>query len=229
MAALYLIRHGQASFGSANYDALSGKGIEQAAALGESLRRRGISFDAAFAGTMQRHAQTAEHCLNAMGSELQPTTLAGLNEYDHEEVFARHVPALQDKAQLAQYLARFPNPHKTFQLEFEKAVARWRSGDFDGEYTESWNQFRARSIDALTRVRQSTAKSIAVFSSGGPIASITGYTLGLNEDQVIELNWAIMNCSITCLLFNADKISLRYFNDFAHFESHADKSLLTHR
>ena len=229
MAAIYLIRHGQASFGSDNYDALSEKGLQQATAVGESLQQRGIEFDAAFAGTMQRHAQTAANCLHAMGSPLQPTALPGFNEYDHEEVFARHVPELQDKTQMAQYLAQFPNPHKTFQLEFEKAVSRWRSGDFDPDYTETWIQFRTRCVDALNQVRQAGAKNIAVFSSGGPIATVTGHTMGLNDDQIIELNWAIMNCSITCLLFNKDKISLRYFNDFAHFEARADKSLLTHR
>lgn len=228
MAAIYLIRHGQASFGSANYDQLSERGIQQAAALGTSLRERGIEFDAAFAGTMQRHAQTAEHCLSAMDCGLQPEKLAGLNEYDHEEVFARHVPELTEKAKLAQYLAQFPNPHKTFQVEFEKAVKRWRSGDFDPEYSESWLQFRTRCVDALQQIRTQPAKSIAVFSSGGPIATITGHTLGVADDQIVELNWNIINCSVTCLLFNADKISLRYFNDFSHFDA-GDKALLTHR
>lgn len=228
MAAIYLIRHGQASFGSSNYDQLSERGMQQASALGRSLRERGIQFDAVFAGTMQRHAQTAQHCLSAMDSPLQPEKLAGLNEYDHEEVFARHVPELANKADLNQYLARFPNPAKTFQIEFEKAVVRWRSGDFDPDYAESWLQFRQRCIGALQIIRNQPAKSIAVFSSGGPIATMTGHTLGITDDQIVELNWNIINCSITCLLFNSEKISLRYFNDFSHFDG-SDKTLLTHR
>ena len=228
MAAIYLIRHGQASFGSSNYDQLSERGYEQATALGNSLRERGIEFDAAFAGTMARHAQTAQNCLTAMGSTLQPQTLAGLNEYDHEEVFARHVPELKSKAEIGQYLARFPNPAKTFQIEFEKAVERWRSGDYDHEYDESWPHFSGRCVDALQMIRQQTAKNIAVFSSGGPIGMITGHVLGLQEDHSVQLTWALMNCSVTCLLFNADKISLRFFNDFSHFDSNG-KTLLTHR
>ncbi len=228
MAAIYLIRHGQASFGTANYDQLSERGLLQATALGNSLRERGIQFDAAFAGTMQRHAQTALNCLTAMGSDLQPQTLAGLNEYDHEEVFARHVPELRDKSELNQYLARFPNPAKTFQIEFEKAVVRWRSGEFDSDYSESWLQFRNRCVNALHTIRTHAAKSIAVFSSGGPIATITGNTLGISDAQIVELNWNIINCSVTCLLFNSEKITLRYFNDFSHFDG-ADKALLTHR
>lgn len=228
MAAIYLIRHGQASFGSDNYDQLSERGFQQATALGNSLRERGITFDAVFAGTMQRHAQTAQNCLTALGSELQPHALAGLNEYNHEEVFARHLPHLEDKAELARYLAKSGNPSKTFQLEFEKAVKRWRSADFDTEYGETWLSFRQRCIDALQKVRSHTGKSIAVFSSGGPIATMTGHVIGLHDEQIVELNWAIMNCSVTCLLFNQEKISLRYFNDFAHFDT-GNKSLLTHR
>lgn len=228
MAAIYLIRHGQASFGSDNYDHLSERGFQQATALGNSLRERGIVFDAAFAGTMQRHAQTAQNCLAAMGSELQPHALAGLNEYNHEEVFARHLPHLEDKAELARFLAKSGNPSKTFQLEFEIAVKRWRSSDYDSEYSESWLGFRQRCIDALQTVRTSPAKSIAVFSSGGPIATMTGHVLGLSDEQIVELNWAILNCSVTSLLFNANKISLRYFNDFAHFDT-GEKFLLTHR
>ncbi|HVK99136.1 MAG TPA: histidine phosphatase family protein [Dongiaceae bacterium] len=229
MAALYLIRHGQASFGSANYDALSERGHQQARVLGESLVQRGIRFDAAFAGTMQRHTQTAEGCLGAMQCDLPLIQLPEFNEYNHEEVFARHRPELEDKEQFAQFLAQSGDPHKAFQKEFEKAMLRWRSGDFDDEYSESWPAFRARNIAAVDAARRHGAKSIAVFSSGGPISNITGHCLGLDGDQSVGLGWAIMNCSITCLLFTADKISLRYFNDFSHFEIRADKSLVTHR
>jgi len=37
MSELYLIRHGQASFGTADYDRLSEKGIRQASVLGDHL------------------------------------------------------------------------------------------------------------------------------------------------------------------------------------------------
>lgn len=228
MAALYLIRHGQASFGSDNYDQLSELGHRQATVLGQRLRERGIHFDYAFSGTMLRHAQTAQNCLTAMESELRPYALPGLNEYDHEEVFARHLPHLADKGERARFLAASGNPAKTFQLEFEKAVRRWRSTDFDHEYSESWLGFRQRCVAALQEMRNHRARSIAVFTSGGPIATITGHVLGLGDDQIVELNWAIINCSVTCLLFNEHKISLRYFNDFSHFDC-GDKSLLTHR
>lgn len=40
MGAVYLIRHGQTSFGKADYDKLSELGVEQSQVLGRSLRAR---------------------------------------------------------------------------------------------------------------------------------------------------------------------------------------------
>ena len=48
MATIYLIRHGQASFGKANYDELSDLGQQQATRLGQALAQRMPAFDAVF-------------------------------------------------------------------------------------------------------------------------------------------------------------------------------------
>ena len=40
MGSIYLIRHGQASFGAENYDVLSPLGYRQSEALGDYLARR---------------------------------------------------------------------------------------------------------------------------------------------------------------------------------------------
>ena len=52
MASIYLVRHGQASFGAANYDQLSTLGQRQADLTGEFFARVGLSFDAAYAGSL---------------------------------------------------------------------------------------------------------------------------------------------------------------------------------
>ena len=44
MGTLYLVRHGQASFGAADYDNLSELGHRQAVRLGEYWRERGMKF-----------------------------------------------------------------------------------------------------------------------------------------------------------------------------------------
>ena len=47
---LLLVRHGQASFGAADYDQLSGRGVEQSRRLGDWLADGGHRFDAREAG-----------------------------------------------------------------------------------------------------------------------------------------------------------------------------------
>ena len=50
MGNLYLIRHGQASFGADDYDVLSTVGERQSVALGEHLARLGLRLDRCVAG-----------------------------------------------------------------------------------------------------------------------------------------------------------------------------------
>ncbi|HET8705674.1 MAG TPA: phosphoglycerate mutase family protein, partial [Pseudomonadales bacterium] len=67
MGQLYLIRHGQASFGEADYDKLSPTGWQQATQLSHWLHQQGIDFDAVYAGTLRRHRETAEAALQHRG------------------------------------------------------------------------------------------------------------------------------------------------------------------
>ena len=57
---LLLVRHGQASFGTADYDVLSETGWEQGRLLGDWLRARGVTPTAVVRGGMRRHRETAE-------------------------------------------------------------------------------------------------------------------------------------------------------------------------
>ena len=70
MGILYLVRHGQASFGEADYDRLSPLGHRQCVKLGEYFRAKGITaFDSVFTGTLKRHAQSlATLAINSRGS-----------------------------------------------------------------------------------------------------------------------------------------------------------------
>ena len=58
MAHIYLVRHGQASFGSDNYDQLSSLGFEQARLLGQWFAHTRQSFGQVVTGGMARHRQT---------------------------------------------------------------------------------------------------------------------------------------------------------------------------
>ena len=59
MASIYLIRHGQASFGAEDYDQLSTLGCRQAEVTGQYLRDAGIRLDAVYSGDLSRQQETA--------------------------------------------------------------------------------------------------------------------------------------------------------------------------
>ena len=58
MGTLYLVRHGQASFGADDYDRLSDLGARQSERLGQYLAGKGLTFDAALCGTLRRQVDT---------------------------------------------------------------------------------------------------------------------------------------------------------------------------
>ena len=85
MSVLTLVRHGQASYMSEDYDRLSPIGEEQARKLGEFWVRHRIQFDVCFHGPARRHTRTAEiaaECREGRfvlaGSEMVPD----LDEFD---------------------------------------------------------------------------------------------------------------------------------------------------
>jgi broad specificity phosphatase PhoE len=77
MGSLYLVRHGQASFGADNYDLLSPLGRQQSVRLGEYFRYKGIRFDAALTGTLTRQIQTLEGICEGMGVQFESTVGEG--------------------------------------------------------------------------------------------------------------------------------------------------------
>ena len=63
MGSIFLIRHGQASFGADDYDVLSPVGVRQAEVLGEHLEQLGIAFDRCVSGSLRRQQHTANAAL----------------------------------------------------------------------------------------------------------------------------------------------------------------------
>ncbi|HEV2612244.1 MAG TPA: histidine phosphatase family protein [Noviherbaspirillum sp.] len=235
MGQIYLIRHGQASFGSANYDELSKMGHEQARHLGEWFGKCQQKFHRVVTGDLKRHQQTAQACTAAMPEVLlldaQWETDPGFNEYDHHEVLVRHRPAFDDPAAVHKFFAETPNARYVFQELFQKAMARWMSGEHDADYREPWSVFRTRCIAALERVIDSAGKSqnIAVFTSGGTIATLCQHVLGFPDRQVAELNWSLVNCAVTRLMFRPGVTTLSYLNSFAHLEALGQPEIITYR
>lgn len=241
MGQIFLVRHGQASFGAADYDHLSETGVAQSQRLGGWFAACGHAFGEVVTGSLRRHRQTAEACLAAVPAERRPAgewrTDLGFDEYDHHEVMVRHRPDFADPVAAAETLAAQPNPRRAFQQIFSEAMARWMGGAHDAEYRESWPAFRARCLAALRRLVDGAAPSQAavVFTSGGPIAAICQELLGVPDRRAAELNFALVNSAVTKLLYQSPqggrpaRVSLSYLNSFAHLEQAGQAQAITYR
>jgi broad specificity phosphatase PhoE len=230
MGKILLVRHGQASFNDDDYDRLSPLGVEQARHLGEWFTRCGLRIDRAVTGGMRRHRQTADACLGAVGFDAPADSDPGLDEYDFREVILRLHPEFADAQALTRHVAAAEHPRRTFQALFAQALQRWIGGH-DAGYRETWVDFRARCVAALERVAAAAGRSTnaVVFTSGGPIAAVCQHLLGLADERVGELNFAIVNCSVTALKHRPGQVSLDYFNNYAHLEHAGDGRLVTYR
>lgn len=230
MGAIYLVRHGQASFGKADYDQLSDTGFEQARVLGLALRPRIPQLDAVVTGAMARHRQTAETCLLAMQQVLPRQEMPGFNEFDHEQVIQRYEPRYANRLVLMADMAKTLKPRRAFQEMFEKAVARWVSGRHDEDYSESWSAFRARCVHSLETLIDTLgpSKTAIVFTSGGTITAICQQQLHIPDEYAFRLNWTLANCAVTKIVYSERGRYLSTVNEHAHFEG-AHSKLITYR
>jgi broad specificity phosphatase PhoE len=229
MAVLYLIRHGQASFGLKDYDKLSDLGEDQSRVLGESLRDRVPDVDLVVTGAMQRHKETAALALEAMGCTLTPRVDERWNEYDHNEVIVKHKPAYKSRTVMAADLGRQRDTRRAFQLMFDDALARWTGGDNDEDYAEPWTAFVNRANAGVDAVREESvdAKNVLVFTSGGPISAVVARLLGLGVEGWLGLNRVMVNAGETKIVSGRSGTSVVSYNNHSHFE--ANRDLLTYR
>ena len=235
MGQIYLVRHGQASFGSADYDRLSELGLEQARLLGEWFANSHQSFHQVVTGAMKRHRQTADTCLAVLPKahrvETEWLTDPDFNEYDHHVVLVRHRPEFEDPQEVKRFLASHPQARYAFQDIFQASMSRWMSGHYDADYREPWPQFRQRCVAALQRLVEGAGKSqnIIVFTSGGTISVLCQHLLGLQDRQMAELNWTLANCGVTKLLYRPGAVTLSYLNNYAHLEWLGQPHTVTYR
>ena len=124
MSAIHLVRHGQASFGADDYDLLSALGERQSRVLGQALAGIGPRIVHAASGEMRRQRQTADACLQAMGSDVPARVDPDWNEFDHMAVIVALHPQFADRARMRAELMAQPDPRAAVQAVFEEAMAR---------------------------------------------------------------------------------------------------------
>lgn len=213
MSTLVLVRHGQAAASGS----LTPLGEQQARLLAEYWQRRGVRFDQAYCGTLDRQRQTAT-IAGWPGAEQIPE----LNEYDAGGIVGKLGGRLATQstefAALVQAWEQ-DRSNRNFQRLFEVVVRRWVEGTLADPEVEPWPAFHDRVNRALRRLTQEgPSRNVAVFTSGGVIGVVVQSVLGAPQTAAIELNWRVRNGSLTGLLFSGGRISLDYFNATPHLE-----------
>jgi broad specificity phosphatase PhoE len=219
MPTLYLVRHGQASFGAADYDNLSDLGGSQALKLGEYFKAKQLRFDATYMGTLRRHAQTYCAIAQGMGSDATAILRPGLNEYDSDAVVAAIHPEPLSREKSPE------NYRKHFRL-LRDGLAAWMVGSAQPQGMPSYPDFVRGITDVLDEVRTEFGSNeearILIVSSGGPISTAVGHVLGTSPQTTIELNLRIRNCSVTEFAFTPKRHMLVTYNTLPHLEDKPD-------
>lgn len=232
MSTLYLIRHGQACFGTDNYDQLSATGREQVKLLGEHFAESGERIDRIYTGNLQRQRETADLIAGVLGAAAPPIALEhAFDEYDSDAILREFAGSLSAE-QLAQ--AGWPGlrtDRRKFQFFLERAARAWVEAQIEAAEMLPWQQFHGRIIAALTGImrNEGRSKTLIVSTSGGVIGTAVAHVLGLSNHMGIELNWAVHNASITRLIYSAEKVSLSMFNGLPHLDRQGRRELITYR
>jgi broad specificity phosphatase PhoE len=231
MGTLTLIRHGQASALSADYDKLSVLGEEQARRLGREWARRGTVFERVYYGPRQRQRRSAElaleACAGAGGARMAALPQPALDEFRIEPLQREFPKLAQERDELRPYVKGFdPEAEPGLRMAALQKVGAvllrlWVNGEIAADGAERWTDFRARvdgAVDQLIGAAGPGAR-VAGFTSAGVIGACAQRALGLDGDRSLDLMLLVRNASLTEFLFArpaGTRFSLASFNEVAH-------------
>ena len=147
MPVLLLVRHGQASFGAADYDVLSAVGRRQAEMVAASLAERGYHPARLLSGTLRRQRETAAAFAALGGPEIEIEEEPRWDEFDPDDVLTHH----SDSAlRLQANGAAEPLTNASFQAALEPALAAWIAHAEHSSTAQTWPQFSGAGTAALS-------------------------------------------------------------------------------
>ncbi|WP_043317053.1 histidine phosphatase family protein [Microbulbifer sp. HZ11] len=222
MSEICVVRHGQASFGSDNYDQLSGLGWQQARWLGEHWAKEGLQFDRVVSGNLLRHRQTVQGICEGLGLDYQGAQeLPQLNEFDFKRVMSAYA---EKNPRAAPHSRAVREDYYRF---LKMALHAWSSGEI--EATESWQQFEQR-IEEVLAVLALGGKGgrTLVVSSGGAIAMMVRQTLGASSLCMPQLNMQIKNTAVSHFFAGRSGTTLHSFNHVPHLDYRERREFITY-
>ncbi|MEZ4371749.1 MAG: histidine phosphatase family protein [Polyangiaceae bacterium] len=105
------------------------------------------------------------------------------------------------------------------ELLLQRMMLLWAQDAFPTGQLETWHQFRERLASALEGITSApgSGQNVAVFSSGGAIGALIAGILGVREQAVLELGYAVQNTGVSELRYSGPgRVSLSRFNSLAH-------------
>ncbi len=177
MSRLILVRHGQASAFTDDYDRLSDLGRRQGEMLGKWWMERGLVVGRVFSGPLKRQKGTAEivgESFRKRGLPFpDPVILEDLEEIDADRIMAHfndfriEYPDLEKL--ITAYRASGDPGEKAiiFQDYFEQSMLLWVSGKVSSPGIESLSHLRYRVMKALEEILDGSGNkgNIVVFTS----------------------------------------------------------------
>ena len=216
MSRIFLVRHGQASWGAENYDALSELGHRQAAATGAWLAGQGVVPTRIISGELVRQRDSLAEVVTAAdwagSSESGPVW----DEYDHLAVLAALPAEDPVYAASAASVERRAFDARAFDVVYAAALRRWVLGE--GDYPETYAAFTARASAALESLAAALApkEDAVVVTSGGVISAIGAHLLDGGPRVWDRLQRTVVNASVTQVRVGARGIHLMSFNEASH-------------
>jgi broad specificity phosphatase PhoE len=213
MPLLVIVRHGQASFGSADYDVLSPVGRQQALQTAGALKAAGLEAARILTGSLRRQRDTADAIGDAYG--LSPTIDERWNEYDADAVLAHHSDSTQ-RLEHPDGPSAAPQSPREFQRLLEQALDGWITAGADSPTPETWPAFNTRIGEALHAAGDGSAGTTVIVSSGGVIGALAVALIGVDPHSFPRLNRVTINCGITRVIIGSAGTTLVSFNEQGH-------------
>jgi len=227
---IYLVRHGQAAFGTDHYDRLTETGFAQARLLGSYFGRRHIRFDAVFTGTLRRQTETAQAIFEGhpeFGTAPLQETFPSLDEYKPEAIMMALTGSFPAPALEA--ARRDPVVVREHFRVLREALLAWAEDRTQPEGMPVWQAFQDSAVEALVEARRRFPDgNVLIVSSGGPIAAVVAATLNAPPATAVELNLRIRNSSLTEFAATPRRHNLISFNGLPHLDTNPDLTLVTY-
>lgn len=224
---LAFVRHGQASFGEADYDVLSMTGVAQAAHVAEVLTGQGVAVDRVISGGLGRQRGTAEPIAAAFGAtvEIDPRW----DEYGSDDILEHH----SDTAVRQDRRPGSGAPEvssREFQVILERALLEWLDAGDASPSREPWPRFSGRVTSAMAELGAGlgSGQTAVVCTSGGVLAALGVALLAVPAATFVAFNRVTVNVGITRVACGRSGATLLSFNEQGHLTADGG-ALLTYR